>query len=420
MVPYLKKRAIAYLRSLEQITGTDMVYLGRSGFWGNFGLVIVSFLALGLYVVYANFLTPYEFGIYQYFLSLSIVISAFTLTGMNSAVTRSVARGYDGALHQALRAQAQWAILPVSVGIVIASYYLYNGNTTFAVAGLVMGLVLPISNALTSYSAFLLGKQDFRRSFFYNLLINLPYYGSMALAAVVFHSAIVVLVVNCFVNTIALFGAYVATRKVYAPKDEPDPELPSYARHLSTMNMPGMLLSQIDVFLTFYLLGPVSLAIYSFATALPDQLARFLKFIPGAALPKFSRASHVDLQRTLGRKLVIIGVLSLIGAALYALVASYIYQLLFPQYHEAAIYSQVYAITMIGLVTTIVTTALVAHKRTRDLYIYNLLLPLFQTSALTYGIFFYGLWGLVIAKVTITVFALCCALFLFFRPIDRE
>ena len=410
----LKGRAISLLRWSERYTKTDMVYLASSGFWSNLGLLSVSFLALALYSIYARFLTPTEFGIYQYFLTLAVLVHAFTLTGMNTALTRSVARGYDGALKEGLRLQLSWSIIPFLVALSISLYYFINSNTTFGFAALLIGIFTPLNAALAAYTAFLTGKKDFKRAFLYNFVGNVPYYGAMAAAAIFFHSALLVLLANCITNAIVYFVALRRTKRAYPLEGSKDPEMGSYGKHLSLMNAPGIFLGQADILLAFHFLGPTSVALYSFATALPDQIARFLKFIPGAALPKFSTTSHAAIRATIGPKLIYAAIIAVLVALCYAFAAPLVYALLFPQYHEAVPFSQLYALTIVSLVTNIILIALIAQGHKRSLYFFNTILPVLQTAAQVLGILTLGILGLILAKIGVTIVGLIIALLLFF------
>jgi len=410
----LRARAISLLRWSERYTKTDMVYLVSSGFWSNLGILSVSFLALGLYSIYARYFTPTEFGIYQYFLTLAVLVHAFTLTGMNTALTRSVARGHDGSLKEGLKLQLTWSVLPFLVALAIALYYFVKGNSTFGLAALVIGVFTPLNAALAAYTAFLTGKKDFKRAFAYNFFGNIPYYGAMAAAAILFQSALLVLLANCVANAIVYYVALKRTERAYAQMGTSDPDMKSYGKHLSLMNAPGIFLGQADILLAFHLLGPASVAMYSFATALPDQIARFLKFIPGAALPKFSTASHAAIRATIGPKLVYAAIIAILTALCYVIAAPFVYSLLFPQYQEAVPLSQLYAVTVVSLVTNIVLAVLIAQEHKRSLYFFNTALPLLQTGAQVLGILTLGVLGLVIAKIGITILGLATAVLLFF------
>lgn len=392
-----------------------MVYLASSGFWGNLGMLSVSLFALGLYSVYARFLTPEQYGVYQYLLSLGVLLNALTLTGMNAAVTRSVALGFDGVLVRSVRLQLRYALLPLIVSIGGAGYYFLNGNNVLAGGILLLGIFAPVTAAFNTYGAYLVGKKDFRRAFLYGFAMNVPYYASMAAAAYFFQEALPVLIANVLVGALGMYLAYRAVLRAYVLNTEDDPSAYPYGKHLSTMNAPGVWLSQADAIMIFHFLGAGGLAVYSFATALPDQLTKFLKFIPGAALPKFS--VHADmLKHSIGRYVVQLLFITGLLVALYFAAAALIYSVLFPQYAEAVSLSRLYALSLPATVAAgLVTTALTAQGRTKTLYLVTTGSPVIQTFLQLGGLLLAGLVGLVIARVLSSLVQLSIALTLFYK-----
>jgi O-antigen/teichoic acid export membrane protein len=414
----MKERLITLLRQSERYTKTDMVYLVRTGFWGNAGIITASLFGLGLYIVFGRYLTQAQYGIYQYLLTISVFINAFTFTGMNSAVTRSVAQGYEGVFQASVRLQLRWSVLPFLLSVATAGYYALNGNTTLAIGILVLGIFTPLANAFNTYAAFLIGKLDVRRAFFYNFAANIPYYAGIALAAIFFRAAIPVLIVNGVLNTAVLYGCYRATLASQRPNDKVDPAAPAYGKHLSLMNVPLIILGSLDSLLAFHYLGASGLALYSFATAIPDQLGKLTKFLPTVALPKFSISDEKMLRASMGRKLLQITFAGAVLACLYLLIAPLIFRLLFPQYVEVVPFSRLYALSMLTLGTGILTAALTAKGRVRELYIFNIGTSAAQTVIQLIGVISGGLVGLIIGKVIGGALSLAAAAVLFFFSRD--
>jgi hypothetical protein len=98
MTKRLHSILVRFLRWSERYTKTDMVYLANVGWWTNLTLILTSFGGLLISIVFANFLSPQTYGVYQYLLALSGLVAAISLSGMNTAVTQAAARGYEGVL----------------------------------------------------------------------------------------------------------------------------------------------------------------------------------------------------------------------------------------------------------------------------------------------------------------------------------
>ena len=394
----LKAQAIALLRWSERYTRTDMVYLASSGFWMNLGNIAVSIGSLLLYIAFANLLPKSAFGTYQYFLSAAAVISAISLGGMGQAVARATAQGNEGVFRYAVHTQIKWGIIPFIISASIAGYYLLQGNLFFGLAFLMIGTFAPINTALSSFTGFLQGKKAFRHLFFTTIVWNVPYYAALILALFLTDLPVILLAVSFVSQLAALSAIYISLVRSYRLNKVPDTQTTRYGKHLSVMGVLSIISAQADALLAFHLLGPVALATYSFASAVPDRLAGFFKFLSAAALPQYSKNSDSRIHLK-SRKFLAAFVLILSLIVVYVLVAPYIFQLLFPQYMESIPYTQLYSISMLSIIGNILIAYLVARANIRNLYFYNIASPLIQIALLVIGILTLGLWGLVLAKV---------------------
>lgn len=393
------------LNFTERYTKTDMRYIAQSGIWSNLSSVSVTVFSFVLYLVFAHFLTKEAYGTYQYLLSIAALVGSLTLTGMGTSVARAVANGYEGALKQAVRAQLRWMIVPAGAALVGSAYYFLTGNTSIGIGLVLIAIGTPLIYTYNLYSSFLLGKKDFRRGFLFNFASNVPFYGSLILIAFLSDSPLLLLAANLAAQAIGYYCAYRTTLEVYRPSQSVDSGSIRYGAHLSVMGTFSAVANQLDSILVFHILGPAQLAIYSFATAIPDRLSGLLKFIPSAALPRFAIRSEEEIRTGIRARfaLAIGGILGI--AALYALAAPYVYGFFFPAYIEAASYSGLYALTMLGIVTQIILAALSAHERIRSLYTFNTVMPILQIGTQVVGMVFFGLWGLIVGRVSITLAA---------------
>jgi O-antigen/teichoic acid export membrane protein len=411
----IRATAVRLLKATEKYTRTDMTYLARAGFWLNMSTIVTSFGGLLLYVVFGHYASKEVYGTYQYLLSFSAIVASFTLTGMNAAVTRSVARGQEGVLVRSVHVQLLWGALIFVLAGVCGCYYLLHGNATLGWGLVLCGIFVPINNALNTYGSFLSGKKDFRRGFSLALWYQIPYYASVALIAFLSGHALLLFTANLVSQCIGLFIAYRVTLAVYKPNDVQDPEVLRYGAHLSAIGLLGSVVSQMDSILTFHFLGATDLALYSFSTAIPDRIGSLFKFLPMAAFPKFAGRAPRDIRVGLARRLFLGTLVALVLAGLYALIAHFIFALLFPAYLEAVGYSQWYALSLGGVLTGVVVNALTAAGNVRALYGYNIASPLVTLGLEFGGILVYGLDGLIGARIIGSIFSLTLAMFLYWR-----
>lgn len=401
MIHSFKSDLYRFLRWSEKYTKTDMVYLASSGFWINLGSVFVSAFSFFLYLAFAHFLPKDVYGTYQYLLSIGAIVGAFTLTGMNTSLVRAVAQGKEGTVRASIRMQLQWGLLPLLGAWAASGYYFFQGNILLSVGLLLIGIFVPLNNTLNSYSAFVNGRKDFRRGFYFSLFNGFLYYPALIVAAYFSSFALVLLATNLLSQAIGLLISYRMSLHVFQPNGAIDASAFTYGKHLSAMALFGSVVGQLDNVFVFHFLGAAPLALYSFATAIPDRIGNLTRFIPSAAFPKFAKHSGKELFQTLGRRILLAVVGSAILASIYMLVARFVFVLFFPSYMDAVPYSMLYVLVIIPSVSSVFLSALAAFGKTKFLYIFNTVIPILQLVSLFLGTLFFGLWGLIVARIVI-------------------
>jgi O-antigen/teichoic acid export membrane protein len=395
------------LRWSERYTKTDMVYLVQSGFWSNLNSFAIAFFSLLLYIAYAHFLTKEEYGMYQYLLSFFSIATGFTLTGMSLAVTRAVAQGYEGTVRASIPVQLRWGILPFVGTAVVAAYYLYMGNLLLGGGLAIIAVGTPILYAFNTYGALQIGRKDFRGNTLYGLTFNVIYYAALILAAFWSQSPLIVLATNLGVQVVLYITLYYLAMRQYQPNDTIDPQALAYGKHLSLMNAFGGVMGQLEGVLVFQILGPVSLATYSFASSVPERLnGMFFKFLGTAALPKFAERTVEDIKSQLLRKMLLAYAAGLGVTLLSLVVVPLLFYLFFPTYLDAVPYALVYSVGIFfSTAHFLPLTALTALQRTRELYVVNLITPFAQLGFPVAGMLLGGMWGLIFGKLAVSIFA---------------
>lgn len=396
----LPKKIYVLLRWSEKYTKTDMVYVGTSGFWLMSGQVLAAATALGLSILFANMLSKDVFGMYRYVLSMAGIAAAFSLTGANAAVVRAVAQHYDGILKPILIAQLWWSLPRLLFGLAISAYYLYQSHTVYAISFLIVAILAPLASIANTYGPFLEGKKLFKESSLMGVSVNLV--NVVALATVSFFFPSVVVLVLAYYLSLTLAGAYF-TWKTYAtyptdPQTTRDADL-EYAKKLSVMNIVSTLAVQADSILVYHLLGPAQLATFTFATLIPERIRSMFGVIATAALPRLSEKQGSRADINIVDKVLRLLLLAAVMVAAYWFIAPYVFKLLFPQYADSVLYSQVYALSLLAIASNIPIPALFAEQRNKELYMLSIGLPSLKIAVSAGAIFTMGIWGAVLAKI---------------------
>jgi len=392
----IKEKLHYLLRWSEKYTKTDMVYLAHSGFWLTLGQIISNLLNLGLSIAYANLLSQQVFGTYKYILSIYGFLALLTLPGINTAITQSVSKGFEKSFTYGVKKKLKWGALGSLVSLILAGYYFIQGNLILSVSMIMTAMFFPFIDTFGIFTNFLEGKKRFKEKVIYDIIINL--FSALAIILTIFFTK------NIFLILVAYFASYsigrivfhIITIKKFKPNKNTDEQMYSFGKSLTLFQIVSNATQYIDKILLFTILGAPQVAIFTFASALPDRIKYLFRFTGTISFPKFANRPLEEARKALPKKLVLYGAGIFITVIIYILLAPFIFKYIFPQYMSAILFSQVLAFTAIYSITYPISSLLMAHKKVRELFMISL-------SSFTLGLIFmaifipiYGIWGAVI------------------------
>lgn len=394
-----KQQTIRFLRWSERYTKTDMVYLTRGSFWMMARQVALSLVAFGMAIAFANLLPQETYGAYKYILSVAILLAITTLSGINTALTRSVAKGYEGSMLQSLSTRIRWGILGSIMALFVVLYYEIQGNRALSLAFLIVLLFLPLKSSFSVYQSYWQGKQRFdtfsKLGILQEVLATIPLLAALALT----DNLTTVILVYFLAQTCASAVLFAYTLR-HVVNQNRDPETIRLGKHFSFSGVLFTIANNCTDIILWHLLGPVPVAVYAFATRPPQELRRLFTESFPIALPKFSQRDVGEIKATLLKKIARLYVLLLPCVAVYILVAPFVYQWFFPAYLEAVRYSQVFSFSILFAPLSLFGMMFQAQGRTREIYILSILSPLLLIAALFIFVPIFGLMGAVIALLS--------------------
>ncbi len=400
---------------MSQFFKTDMAYVAKSSFWMNGNFVVASIFGLVTSILLADLVSKETYGTYQFILAIASTIAVFVPNNMSSAVLRGVARGNEGDLIEATKFQIRWGVIGTIIALGVSVWYALSNNLGLSLSLIIIALFMPTTFALNTWGAYIQGRKDYRRYFFYNSLAILISYGGVMAMVFIKPDYFWLAFANIFFAFLANLILYFITIKRMRPNEQTDPETMPYGIHLSLMGIPAGITSQLDALLLFHYLGAVPLAVYSFATILPKKLAGGLKFISMIIFPKFSEKSEEEVKNFFKVKIWwLLGFLALV-AGLYAIVSPYLFQIFFPNYLASIPYTRVFALYFFTIAASVVQTALLSQKRTKDLYISNITTPVVKAILLITLMFAFGVWGIIWAQIATIAFQIIFPIYLLQR-----
>ncbi len=395
----VKDKAYRFLRWTEKYTKTDMVYLTHGGFWLTGGQILTTSVNFILSIAFAYFLTKDTYGTYRYILSIASVMTAFSLTGLSTAVLQSVARGFEGSLRSAFRLSMKWSVPMIIISIGTAVYYFLHQNNILGVSLLIAAVCSPFMVSAGLFASYINGKKDYRRLSIYNFLDNvIP--TLLILGALFINKSIFVIVAVYFIsNVIVALALYRKTLKTFNPGSEEDSGMYGYSKKMSLLNIIGLIAVQADRVLIFTVIGAPELAIYAIAVAFPEHAKAIVRNIGTILIPKLAEKGEGHTNLGMKRKIFIFSALLVLATALYIFLAPYLFQIFFPKYMEAVWYSQMYALSIAATLSIVFSSVLLAHKKTKELLVISIANPLFQIVITYIFLRIWGLSGVVFARV---------------------
>ncbi|HNV97060.1 MAG TPA: oligosaccharide flippase family protein [bacterium] len=388
------------LKKSEKFFQTDMIYLAKNGFWLTLGQIISAISSFLLAITFANFLPKEIYGTYKYILSMIGILSIFTLSGINTSLTRSVAKGFDGSLKLALKEKIKWGSIGSLVSLGISIYYYLNGNFTLTICFIITTIFLPFMDSFNIHIAILNGKKDFKLATKYNIITQII--SSVLLILTLIISK------NIFLLLLIYFISYTSLRLIFLKltikkenlNSEIESDTISYGKHLSLMNVIVLIANQIDKIVVWQFIGSAELAIYSIAIAMPEQIKGFLGNINTLAFPKFAEKSKEEIRKNIHSKIGKLFIIVILIILIYWFLSPIIFKILFPKYLDSLFYSQLFSLGLINIpIAFIGLPILQSHGLTKELYKINILNSIIQIIFILFATYFYGLIGLIIARI---------------------
>lgn len=397
---HLKSRGNHALDLLSKTANFDVGYFMRGGMWLGLAYAVNALIRLSVIIVVAQAMDKTVFGQYQFILTVFMALMVFTLPGMGTAITQSVANGFNSSLISGTRSKMKWGMLGSVALVGIAAFFAWRQETIWSIF-LVIALFFPFYAVYTAVLAFYRGKEDFRSSALYGFVFTLVNAIAVLGAFFLFGTLMSVFVsMMLFAGLASLIIYYIASRKV--ARDPVDEQVVVYGRHLTLMMALNNAAPYADKILVAALAGFEGVAVYAVATVLTLNLALLGKLLTSLLLPKLSRAQahHVKRIKAVFWWLTLVVAVSVVAGIV---VIPWIIPILFSEKYIAAIpYAQVALLYLVFIFPASVLDAFFqARKKTKLLYAYNLGTGIANLVLLAVLVPLFGLWGAVSSKVAL-------------------
>ncbi|MES2622913.1 MAG: oligosaccharide flippase family protein [Patescibacteria group bacterium] len=383
----------------------DLQFLIKNSFYNISAYIISIACTLAVTYIIANNINEHETGVYRYIFSWYGVLGSLMLSGITSALTISIAKGFNS-LKRAFIYKGWFSLIGVFTSLGIGAYYFANGNSELFWGFTILAVSMPILELSGLYTSFLQGREDFKSSskfLIVNKVASLVCIVFFVFALKLTNSYILLFSNITIIGIIQLLYIYSLHKKLEDTSTQPtiDKELLKNSIHYSLMGIVFALGTQADKLILFQFFGSAALASYWIATTIPTEAQRFISQISNIYLPRFV---HTDIgNRAFKKKFTYILLASTFAmtilTAVYYFSAPLIFSYLFPKYMEAISLSRLFFAVVILTPVSIVWYIFLAQEHLGKNYLYHIGDPVIQI--LLYILFVYtfklGILGIVIA-----------------------
>ncbi len=418
----IRAKVVALLLWSQKYTRTDMRYLAKGGFWVGFAQTFNGILSLVLVVAFANLLPKETYGLYRYILSIVAMLNIFTLSGMNNAVSRAVAKGDEGVLRPAVIYQLKWNLLMLVASWILGGYYFFKDDLTLALSLFILGTFVPCTLAFNTYGSYLDGKKQFKMAYSLSVLATFVYSAGMLLTLFVTDAVVWMVAVYAITTFVPSIVFYIYTLYKFKPPVGGDViDTLKYGRELTYLRFIEPIVSQIDKIILAHFWGSAQLATYALALAVPNRASLFIKSWVAIGFPKFAEKTFAEINQVFWRRIVQGMLIGSMVTIAYMLISPYLFKYLLPQYIDGVFYSQLLSLNFITAIPNRYISLLFTSQRL-SLVLFNRAIVISIITAVMYIVFgiWGGLFGLVLANVLLALISLVLNLTLWLKISHRE
>jgi O-antigen/teichoic acid export membrane protein len=390
-----------YLERTGRRLHVDTVFYSKIIGW--VGLNYASGILRGVATTFflARLLPTEMFGAFRYVIAVYGAASILSFSSYHTGIIRGIAANDTEVAWSGAKRMIHLSLLGTLIIFLAAGERFWRHDSVIGWSLIVSSLAFPLASVSSLYGSILTGKGEISLLSKYNAVSNLVFVLIFSLTLVIGRTNLILISLVFFAGDVLIKGAlslYQLSRLVRRGSAEHHLKLGS---HLSFMGLFQTFAHQSDQLIIQHFFGYTSLANYSIAILIPEQINDFAKSFSGILLMRKTNVSEKKSALVAARKqFILLFFLACFVCVGYAVSARYFLQWFFPAYVHTYWSSVIYSLGLLSFPSVIGLAWQQSNHELKRLWVFSLVNGLLQITGSIVFAYFFQAFGLIIAKTT--------------------
>ena len=387
-----KNKLSILIDKIARAAQIDLRYFIKNGFWVAVREVFTLAMGLLVSVAFTRLTTKELYGNYELILSIFSLVSIVSISGLNAAIIRSVARGYEGSYPKAVKASFSWSFLGSLIIFIIGLFYFIYQDKTIGIIFLVSSILFPFIYGINYWQALFSGQKRFDLATKFASLQSVVSGLIMGLVIFLFPDKLIIIILAHFLLSSGFNILFFKKSLSFLRNNKKDKEIISYGYFLTKINVLATVANNLDKIIIGIFLSPADLAVYAIGVNLARKFLNLTKSFLATATPKIAQKNTLNRKAYFG----VFIFFSIISVILYFLFPIVIPVLFSQKYESSIILSQIVIIFLPFYVINLLykNHILFYLKDKRILFKESIIFPVAKMLLMTPLLFFFGVKGL--------------------------
>lgn len=280
---YIKKTRVAkYLKN----NFSDSMY-------GMLNMLVASLDGFFLNVLLVRFLSYEDLGNYKLFFSIINILIIFSINGLNTSVSKSIAKKYRRFFIKAIKISGLFSLI-ASLALIILSVSYYRGiDVKYAL--LAASFMVPIYFGFNIWESFYYGERQFKRVLLLNSAIAVTRFAACGSILFFYKNYLLTIIVYLFIVSLynLIFSGWIYRRvRKEEPRPDKDRELIKHGFKLTGASAVSVIAKNIERLILDAVSNATMVGIYSVISVFPTFIKNSLKTLVN--VPTVKLASHPE------------------------------------------------------------------------------------------------------------------------------